>query len=74
MTSTRAPGVRARALRRAAEILGGEVKLSAYLRVSVLSVTVWVSGAEVPPTDVFLKAVDVITDRDLDELRRTHEQ
>ena len=67
-------GVRAGALRRAAEILGGEVKLSRYLRVSVLSVTVWMSGAEVPPTDVFLKAVDVITDRDLDELRRTHEQ
>jgi hypothetical protein len=68
------PGVRARALRRACEILGGEAPLSRYLRVSALSVAVWIAGAEPPPTDVFLKAVDVIMDRELDELRRSHEE
>ena len=67
-------GVRARALRRAAQILGGEIQLSRYLRVSVLSVTVWMAGAEPPPTDVFLRAVDVIVDHDLDDLRGSHEK
>lgn len=66
--------VRARALRRAAEILGGEMQLSRYLRVSVLSVAVWTAGAEPPPTDVFLRAVDVIVDHDLDDLRRSHQE
>lgn len=66
--------VRTRALRRASQILGGEVQLSRYLRVSALSVTVWMAGAETPPTDVFLKAVDVIVERDLENLRGPHEK
>jgi hypothetical protein len=52
--------VRAKALRRAAELLGGTPQLRKYLRVSALSLSVWISGAEPPPTDVFLRAVDVI--------------
>jgi hypothetical protein len=68
MDSTRP--VRARVLRRASEILGGTPQLSRYLRVSALSLTVWTSGAEPPPTDVFLKAVDVIVEFELKKLRR----
>jgi hypothetical protein len=45
--------------------------LCKYLRVSALSLTVWTSGAEPPPIDVFLKAVDVIAESELKKLRRT---
>jgi hypothetical protein len=72
MSFARVPGVRSKALRRACEIVGGEAQLRGYLRVSALSLTLWMAGAEPPPTDVFLKAVDVIMDRELDELRRSH--
>ena len=61
--------VRVRALARAAEILGGAPQLRRYLKVSILSLTVWMTGAEPPPTDVFLKAVDVIIDHEVDDLR-----
>ena len=62
-------GVRASALRRAANLLGGTTQLGKVLRVSALSLGVWMSGAEPPPTDVFLKAVDLIADFELRKLR-----
>ena len=62
--------VRAQALRRAAEILGGRSPLRAYLNVSALVLGMWMSGAQPPPTDVFLKVVDLIIEKDLDSLRR----
>jgi DNA-binding transcriptional regulator YdaS (Cro superfamily) len=61
--------VRTEALRRASEILGGTTTLRKYLGVSALSLNVWMAGAEPPPTEVFLKAVDVIVERELEELR-----
>jgi hypothetical protein len=61
--------VRAKVLRRAAELLGGTPQLRKYLRVSALSLSVWISGAEAPPTDVFLRAVDVIDAFELKHLR-----
>jgi len=61
--------VRAKVLRRAAELLGGTPQLRKYLRVSALSLSVWISGAEPPPTDVFLRAVDVIDAFELKNLR-----
>lgn len=60
----------ARVLCRAAEILGGRPQLRRYLRVSALSLGVWMAGTEPPPTEVFLKAVDVIVDRDVENLQR----
>jgi hypothetical protein len=61
--------IRTRALWRASEILGGRRPLRTYLNVSALVLATWMSGANVPPTDVFLKVVDLIVERDLDDLR-----
>lgn len=58
------------ALQRAAEILGGSRPLRAYLNVSALVLGMWMSGAQPPPTDVFLKVVDLIVEKDLDGLRK----
>ena len=58
-------------LQRASAILGGKPPLCWYLRVSALSLGVWMTGAEPPPRDVFLKAVDVIVASDLQKLKRT---
>jgi hypothetical protein len=57
-------------LRRASSILGGTPALRKYLRVSALSLSVWMAGGEPPPRDVFLKAVDVIFDAEVQKLRR----
>jgi len=62
-------GVRTAAVRRASDILGGPSRLREYLGVSAIALGVWIAGTELPPTEVFLKAVDVIVDRDLQELR-----
>jgi hypothetical protein len=62
--------VRTLAVRRAARILGGTRPLRAYLNVSALVVGLWISGAATPPTEVFLKVVDLIVEKDLDNLRR----
>jgi hypothetical protein len=60
------------ALRRAADILGGPVPLRGYLHVSALVLTLWMSGAIATPTDVFLKVVDLIVERDISELKSKH--
>ena len=52
--------VRSRTLSKAAEIVGGPDALRRRLNVSALLLGVWLAGAETPPTDVFLKAVDII--------------
>lgn len=62
--------VRARALQRAATILGGKPRLRAYLNVSALLLGMWMSGVTPPPTDVFFKVVDLIVEKDLDRLRK----
>lgn len=49
------------ALRRAADVMGGAHQLRAYLRVSIYQLQAWMGGAETPPTDVFLKVVDIIS-------------
>ncbi len=53
--------VQARALRRAADILGGKDQLRAALRVPMASLEQWLDGKALPPMDVFLKAVDIIS-------------
>ena len=53
--------VYARALRRAADILGGKDKLRAALHVPMHSLEEWLEGRSEPPTDVFLKAVDILS-------------
>jgi hypothetical protein len=51
-----------KALQRAAEIAGGKHSLRAYLRVPTRALEAWMQGKEKPPMDVFLKAVDLISD------------
>jgi hypothetical protein len=62
--------VRTQAVRRAADILGGKRALRAYLNVSAMLLGMWLSGATPPPTDIFLKVVDLIIEKDLDSLRK----
>ena len=61
------PSVHVQALRRAAEIMGGPHQLRAYLRVSTHQLEAWMEGTEKPPTDIFLKVVDVISGQTNDE-------
>jgi hypothetical protein len=61
--------LRTEAVRRAAEILGGSRPLRAYLNASALVVGLWISGVATPPPDVFLKVVDLITEKGIDSLR-----
>jgi len=52
--------VRVQTLRRAAEILGGPVQLRIYLNVSAICLAAWMTGVDNMPTQVFLKAVDLV--------------
>ena len=52
--------VYARTLCRACELLGGLNALCAELGVPAASLTRWIGGAEPPPLDIFLAAVDIV--------------
>jgi hypothetical protein len=52
--------VRALTLRRAAEIVGGPAQLRIYLNVSTICLAAWMTGVDTAPTQVFLKAVDLV--------------
>ena len=52
--------VHTRVLHRACQILGGVERLAEYLKVSRTMVHRWLEGEDVPPSRVFLKAVDLI--------------
>ena len=51
----------AKALHRAAEILGGPDKLRDYLGVPASLLDIWMTGVARPPVDVFLRTVDVVS-------------
>jgi hypothetical protein len=52
--------VHTRVLHRACQILGGVEKLARHLKVSPATVHTWLEGEDVPPSSIFLKAVDLI--------------
>lgn len=54
-----------RTLRRAAELIGDEETLARRLRVTPSHLSLWIQGVEAPPTYVFLRAVDVVSEREL---------
>lgn len=54
------PYVRARTLRRAAEIMGGEEALALHLGITPSHVALWIRGLANPPDAVFLRAVDIV--------------
>lgn len=53
--------VYAKALMRAAAIVGGRQRLREQLHVPMTALDHWLAGREEPPLDVFLKAVDIIS-------------
>ena len=52
--------VHTRVLHRACQILGGVEQLARHLKVSLALVHTWLEGEDVPPSTIFLKAVDLI--------------
>lgn len=53
--------VHARAMKRAAELVGGKSALREKLRVPMRDLERWMDGGEKPPMDAFLKAVDIVS-------------
>ena len=49
-----------RTLRRALATVGSEERLAAELQVSVVDVASWLSGERVAPSEVFIKALDIV--------------
>jgi DNA-binding transcriptional regulator YdaS (Cro superfamily) len=60
--------VYSRTLRRAAHIVGGDDKLAARLEVTPTDLALWIQGIGVPPSNVFLEAVDLVTAHGVSEL------
>ena len=58
-----------RALKRAAEILGGEEKLRLHLGVTEGDFLTW-GGARELPRNIFLRLVDIITDEEVRQVQR----
>lgn len=54
------PEVHVRTLQRAVQMVGGEEALALRLRVTPSHLALWLRGAEPCPTNVFLKAVDLV--------------
>jgi hypothetical protein len=53
-----------RTLIRAAEVVGGAHELAFKLKVTPSHLSLWMGGLESCPGDVFLKAVDIVLERD----------
>jgi DNA-binding transcriptional regulator YdaS (Cro superfamily) len=62
------PTVHARTLRRAAEISGDEQTLARRLKVTPSHLALWIGGTVTPPGEVFLKAVDLISEHEVQQL------
>jgi DNA-binding transcriptional regulator YdaS (Cro superfamily) len=63
-------GVRSQTLARAAEVVGGNEALRRRLNVSALLLAAWMSGVRAPPTEVFLKAVDIVEKELVDSIKK----
>ena len=62
MGSFVAPSVYSRAVRKAAELLGGREKLSRTLQVPLAEIEKWLADKGKPPREIFLRVVDLIID------------
>jgi len=62
--------VRRYTLAKAAETTGGAQALRRRLHVSAALLALWLSGAQPLPTDVFLKAVDILEEQSVKDLRK----
>ncbi len=54
--------VYSRALRKAAELLGGREKLSKVLHIPTADIDKWIADKGKPPREIFLRIVDLILD------------
>lgn len=63
------PDVYVRTLIRAAEIVGGAQELALRLKVTPSHLSLWMGGFEPCPGYVFLKAVDLVLDWDIEAQR-----
>lgn len=52
--------IHTRTLEKAAQVLGGQAELAAYLRVRREELAAWMEGRNVLPTSIFITAVDLI--------------
>jgi hypothetical protein len=59
------PDVYVRTLIRAAEIVGGAQELAFKLKVTPSHLSLWMGGLEPCPGDIFLKAVDLVLEREM---------
>jgi len=57
-----AASVYSRALRKAAELLGGRERLAKALQVPAAEIDKWIADEGKPPRDIFLRIVDLILD------------
>jgi DNA-binding transcriptional regulator YdaS (Cro superfamily) len=64
------PTLYIRTLKRAAELVGGEEPLARLLMVSPNHLALWIRGAASPPGDVFLRAAEIVTQHDLQQLSK----
>lgn len=62
--------VYARALARAAQLLGGTEELRGFLNVPKGLLNLWLGGYAMPPDDVFLRVVDLLAEHQLQEIRQ----
>ena len=62
--------VHARAMQRAAQIVGGVEALRAHLEVSMSDLRRWMEGEVRPPDAVFLRVVDLLADNELETLKQ----
>jgi DNA-binding transcriptional regulator YdaS (Cro superfamily) len=60
--------VHIRALKRAAELVGGEEELARRLRVAPALLEAWTRGVLSPPDDIFLKTADIVSEHDMQQL------
>ena len=61
--------VHARALSRAAEILGGPDALQRYLNVPIADLRRWMQGHERLPDHLFLRVADLLAESEISQLR-----
>jgi DNA-binding transcriptional regulator YdaS (Cro superfamily) len=59
------PDVYIRTLSRAAEIVGGAQELAFRLKVTPSHLSLWMGGLEQCPASVFLRAVDLVLEREI---------
>lgn len=62
--------VHARAMRRAAQVMGSVEALRAHLEVSMRQLCAWMAGEARPPDAVFLRVVDLLSDEELATLKQ----